>query len=357
MSMIRFETPMGLLGLLVPLLWFCWLKMRGPARKSGVPFPSEMLVKGLPVTWRQRLRWLPKVLCLLAWCGLCIALARPQLGQEMVGDATKGIAIEMVIDKSGSMEAPMEYKGKVMTRLEVVKKVFIEFVLGSEDGKLPGRPDDLVGAIAFARYPSTLCPLTLDHGALEFASKGVSIAEKDERSTAIGDAVALAVARLHDAERTMSAQTGKDQTAYQIKSKVIIVLTDGQDEGERTRTIQEAAELAKRNGIRVYSIAIGSEPPAQAMTVFGMPIDMPQFEWNTTEIENLAVETGGIFRKVSDGEELAAVYHEIDDLEKSEMESIRFVTHRELFTPFALAALMCLCMAWVLETTWLRRTV
>ena len=91
---------------------------------------------------------------------MIFALARPMEGIEKIYDISKGVAIEVVIDRSSSMKAEMAFAGETMSRLEVAKRVFLEFVQGNRGG-LSGRPNDLIGLVTFARYADTACPLTL----------------------------------------------------------------------------------------------------------------------------------------------------------------------------------------------------
>jgi Ca-activated chloride channel homolog len=352
--MFRFESPYALLLLIVPILALAWRHWRQKRRgQTAIPVPSVQILRGMPRSLRQRLQWLPTALLVLTWCLLTCALARPQSGQEQVRNINHGIAIEMIIDRSGSMRAPMDYRRKRQNRLETVKQVFGQFVFGERSADLKGRSNDLIGVIGFAHYPYTFCPLTLDHDALAFSLKNIQLIteQNDENGTAIGDAVAMGVARLADAERTLEAQTQRDAGAYRIKSKIIILLTDGQDEGSHTRSIAEAAELAKEHGIRVYTIAIlGKDEQAGALP-FGRLLTAMSQQYDTSEIEALAKYTGGLFQTCDSSEALQAVYHQIDQLEKSEIEAVRYVTHHELYFPFAAGALATLLGALILRNT------
>ena len=336
--MFRFESPLAFLALLLPLLLWGWRRIWRYQRPS-LPVSGVVSVADLPRSWRVRLAWLPAALSLLAWSCLTVALARPQFSQEQVEDITEGIAMEMVIDRSGSMRAPMEYQGKLMNRLEAVKLIFSDFVFG-DGNALEGRRNDLIGVVAFAHYPYTFCPLTLDHAALKFALGNIQLITEagDENGTACGDAVAMGIARLQAAENTLSAQAQQKDGAYRIKSKVIILLTDGQDEGPHTRSIQESAELAKKYGIKVYSIALVGQP---RRNIFGFT----EPEYDTGPVRQLAEATGGIFRTCDSAEALRDFYREIDRLEKSEMTSLRHVSYRELYFPFAASALVALLLA------------
>lgn len=352
----RFATPWALLALLLPLAyWFLrkCLQRHAPA----IPVGTGEFLEGLPKSLRMRCQWLLPACALCAWCFLTIALARPQKGQEQVQDRNEGIAIEMVLDRSGSMGAEMNYGFHVQNRLETVKEVFRQFVLGDKDLDLGGRHNDLIGVVQFAHYPYTVCPLTMDHNALAFALKGVSLIREanDENGTAIGDAVAMGVARLVAAEQTLAAQNQKDASSYHLQSKVIILLTDGQDEGPHTYSIAEASALAKKHGIKVYSIAILAPEASRMRTPFGV-FALPDSQYDTSEIQAMAVETGGTFQTCEDAKSLAEIYKTIDQLERSEIEAVRYVTHFELYQSFLALGFAFALAAILLRLTICRRT-
>jgi Ca-activated chloride channel family protein len=211
--------------------------------------------------------------------------------------------------------------------------------------------------IAFARYADTICPLTLGHEAWgHFLDTVKLVTRRSEDGTAIGDAVALAAARLKTAEETLAQQAGTKERMYQIKSKVIILLTDGENNcGDRS--VEDAAELAAKWGIRIYAVGITGDTSVQVMkNVFGT-FRIPGMGAQVDErgMNLLAERTGGFFRTADDARALKAVYEEIDELERSEIESVRFVDYRELFGPFALSALCVLALEVLLSGTLFRR--
>ena len=112
--MLRFESPWWLLALTVPVgLWaWRWWRRR---RKAGVRFSSVSNARQAGRSWRQRLQWLPMALGDVALILLVFCLARPQSGNERVHDISEGIAIEMIVDRSGSMGQELQYEGKEMT--------------------------------------------------------------------------------------------------------------------------------------------------------------------------------------------------------------------------------------------------
>ena len=347
---MRFETAWAL-GLLAVVALLPLARAAVTRVRIGVGFPSVAVPAGITPSLRHRLAWLPAALQLLALALLILALARPREGLEQVVDVSRGIAIEIVVDRSGSMIAPIAESGRGPTRLDAVKEVVARFAHG-DGGELGGRPNDLLGLITFARYPETVLPLTLSHETLDGFLSGVEVvADRSQDGTAIGDALALAAARLRVAEEALGTRDD-----YEIKSKVIILLTDGsQNAGQRTPA--EAAELAAGWGIKVYAIGIGVGAPEQTVRTplgtFRLPAGQPV---DAAGLQAVAERTGGLFRLAEDTESLIAVYGEIDRLEKSEVESVRYVDFRERFAPWALAALGAVVAAAVLAATVFRRT-
>lgn len=349
---MNFHSPWAfLLLILIPAAFY----MRRLTHKSGaIRFSDTAHGAAVGPSPRQRLGFIPLALRAASLVCLVIALARPQTGLEKTRDVTEGIAIMMVVDRSGSMGAEMEMAGKSMTRLDAVKKVFLDFALGN--GKnLPGRPNDLIGVISFARYPDTVCPLTLAHDTLpRFVNATRLVTQKAEDGTAIGDALALAAARLQTAETALKHQRKEMPDSYKIKSKIIILLSDGQNNAGK-RSPEEAAALAADWGIRVYTIAVGGGAGATIRTPLGVFALPSGAEADTGALKNIAAKTGGVFREAGDAAGLAEIYKEIDRLEKSEIQAIRYMDYKEAFLPFALAALALVFMETLLSTTVFRR--
>ena len=351
--MFRFESPWCLLALMVPVgLWaWRWWRRR---RKAGVRFSSVSHARQAGRSWRQRLQWLPTALGDVALILLVVCLARPQSGNERVHDISEGVAIEMVLDRSGSMEQELNFEGRERTRLEVVKEIFQRFVYG--DGKsLEGRPNDLIGIISFARYAETACPLTLSQKVLKTLVNKIDLArDQSEDGTAIGEALALAIARLHTADETLAKQLKKQKSDYHIKSKVIILLTDG--ENNVGRKVESVIDLAVKCGVRVHVIGIGGNGTMVVHTPFGkkkVPFRQPPLD--TRELKALAEKTGGSFQMATTSERLLEIYGDIDKMERTKIETIRFVDYKELFQPFALTALGLVVLKLLLEASLLRR--
>ena len=349
---MRFQSPWAfLLFALLPLVAYLAVRLNRP---GSIRFPTTAGAFRSGISLRQRFRFLPLAIRLAALSLMIVALARPQFGKEEVKEHTRGIAIEMVVDRSGTMGLEMSYGKKQVTRLDVVKDVFKDFVAGDKKG-LKGRQNDLVGMVAFARYPDTLCPLTLSHGALfEFLANVQVVKRQEEDGTSIGDAIALAAARLKTAEENLLPKSG-GRPSYEIKSKIMILLTDGQNNAGN-RSPLDAAALAKQWGIKIYTIGVGSkEAVATVQTPLG-PYKMlvgPGLDEET--LKTIAENTGGMYRSADTADALRAVCQEIDKMEKSEIASSRFLDYSENFAYWAMGALALLLAEAVISSTWLRR--
>jgi len=238
-----------LLLLLSPIL--CW-RFFSKRRSAAISFSNTAFAAEMTPTLRQRLLWLPKVLFLLALLFLAVSLARPREGRQQTVTQSEGIAIEMVVDRSGSMQA-LDFKidGEHVDRLTAVKNVASKFVKGDES--LDGRFSDLVGLITFAGYADGVTPPTLDHGFLTASLNQTEIVSaRSEDGTAIGDAIALGVEKLNGLDENRNDK---------VKSKIIILLTDGENTAGELEPVA-AAELAQTLGIKIYTIGVGTKGQA-----------------------------------------------------------------------------------------------
>lgn len=237
----QFAYPIALVfASIVPLIWIvrvlAWHRRRG----LMMSVPTRLAASGRSV--RSLFIWVPSMLIGFGLLTLCIALARPQ---EIIGDtkATRDtIALELVVDRSGSMDDPVIFEGEQTNRLEAVKKIVERFVEG--DGQLlKGRAGDLLGLVVFGSFADTLMPLTQSHDALIESIRSIQIPRSEsERSTAIGDALMLAAGRLKAYEDAMRIDI--EDPEFALKSKAIILLTDGENQAGQYSPDQ-AAVLAR----------------------------------------------------------------------------------------------------------------
>ncbi|MBN2181683.1 MAG: VWA domain-containing protein [Sedimentisphaerales bacterium] len=335
-------------------------------RHATVKFPSLADFRNCPVSLRLRLRPLLHILRLLCIALLIIALARPRKGTVLSEISTEGVAIEVVVDRSGSMGAEMDYYGDTLSRFDVVKRVLSDFINGDKKG-LAGRRSDLLGLITFARYADTTCPMVLTHNILlEFMKQTEIVNLRSEDGTAIGDAIALAAARLKTAEQEIQDRrarliqagekiTDEREDGFKIKSKIIILLTDGINNVGQYHPLQ-AAELAKEWNIKIYTIGIGS---ANAFMTVQTPLGtykMPTGQnLDETLLKNIAEKTGGFYGRADDAEALHEIVEKIDKLEKTEVKSFQFTQYSELFGPWTKAALFLLVLEIIASCTVFRK--
>jgi len=315
------------------------------ARRAGgrVLFSSLDALPASGASWRTALAWVPDALIALGAAGLALALAGPRTGDEESRIHSQGIAIVMTVDTSSSMRALDLAKGNQMTtRLDAVKKVFEEFVLGKCE--LHGRPDDAIGIVSFAGYADTRCPLTLDHQMVAGIADQLQIVTKrSEDGTAIGDGLGLAVERLSESK---------------AHSKVVILLTDGVN-NTGNETPAGAAQLAAEKGVKVYTIGAGTNgmAPVQVTDPFtgrpalrAMPVEIDE-----TTLEAIAKTTGGAYFRATDADSLHNIYDRIDKLERTQLDETRYLDYHELYVyPLALGLLL-LALGWLgRESLWRR---
>jgi len=344
------RLPIGLRGLELADPWLLLTALAAPLvfalanrRLAVVTFSSLALVAGGRPSLRERLVWLPAALLALAALLLAIALAGPRTGNAVSEVEREGIAIAVVVDRSSSMEARDFVRGDLGTsRLEVVKRIFRDFVNGG--GAFgEGRPDDLIGIVAFARYADGLCPLTLDHGSvLAILDELATPDDQSEDGTAIGDGLALAVERLR-----------RQPTA----SKVAILLTDGVHNAGDVEP-QEAAELAARFGVKVYVIGAGHtglapfpvRQPDGRTILRNLPVEIDE-----ASLQAIAERSGGRYFHAGDEAGLREVVEEIGRLERTKVAELRYLEYEHHYRPLVAAALAATALAWLLGSTWLRR--
>jgi len=347
---MEFYSPwVLLLLLLLPAMAYLMLRRKSTA---AVRFPSLVDMRNCSLSWRIRLRPVLVIARLVCMGLLIVALARPRKGTVIAEISTEGVAIEAVVDRSSSMQDMMDYDGRKLNRLEVVKEVLSDFIEGDEKD-LKGRSSDLIGLITFARYADTKCPLVHSHNVLTEFLRQTDIVEPGsiEDRTAIGDALALAAARLKKAEEEiqqrkaqLAASGGQisdaNEGGFKIRSKVIVLLTDGINNAGRYNPM-EAAELAKKWGIKIYTIGIGSGRAYTARDAIFRRILMGQ-ALDEGLLKTIAESTGGFYSRADDGAALREIVKRIDEQEKTEIKSFEYSQFAERFGPWTLAALLVL---------------
>ncbi len=328
---MRFQSPIFFVFLaVIPLIWWRWVS---PRRRSAIRFSTVDRFNQLGTTWATRARVILPILRTLGVTCLVVALARPQKGNELTRIYAEGIAIQMVVDVSGSMRAmDFVFDGRRHDRLDAVRRVFRRFVEGGQD--LPGRENDLIGMITFARYADAKCPLTFDHANLiRILGQTQIVSDRSEDGTALGDAIALGVERLRQAKVSVAPAPGERETG-QISSRVMIVLTDGRQNAGELDPVR-AAEIAKALDIKIYTIGAGTKgyAPFPVRDFFGNTV-LRQMAVDIDEetLDKVAKTTGGEYFRATDADSLERIYEQIDKLERTRTEERRYMEYVELAT-------------------------
>ncbi|MEI7877775.1 MAG: VWA domain-containing protein [Planctomycetota bacterium] len=313
--------------ILLPLALMPFLRSWRRARFT-VRFSSLDAVEHAPRGRMTRIRRILPFLRAGALACLVIALARPVIPSESARTSVEGVAIELVVDRSGSMKAlDFSLNDRPANRLDALKDVATRFIKGG-DG-FAGRPNDLVGIVCFAGKADSLVPLTLDHDVAIEAMQQIDFPDdrqSSESGTAIGDAVALGVDKLKDA----SDRANRDGRT-RIKSRVLVLLTDGESNAGELAPL-EATALAQSTEVRIYAIGLGTKGFANVpvQTPFGTQLQRVPVSIDEKTLTEMATATGGRYFRATDSDSLRAIYETIDALEKSNIEESRQTRYSEL---------------------------
>jgi Ca-activated chloride channel family protein len=256
----------------------------------------------------------------LFWALLVAALMRPQWLEPHTENRTEGYDLMLAVDTSRSMTAlDFTLDDKQVSRMQVVKGVVSKFI--------KARRGDRVGLVIFGSRAFVLSPLTFDLNAVDKLLNELVPAIAGP-ATAMGDAMGLGVKKLRDRPEG---------------SRVLILVTDGKNEGGIIPPLK-AAELAQREGIRIYTIGVGSDEKRVKI----LDPEMRRYVWaeglgfDEETLQQIAQATGGAYFRATDTEALENIYRRIDELEKTEAESRTVFIPRPLYHwPLALA-LLCL---------------
>ena len=326
-----FFANISYLLLFIPLIGYVvWYLIKGksmkPAMKVSTIAPFGRNIK----SFRNRILHLPFALRVLTLSMVIIVLARPQSSDSWEESDIEGIDIMLATDVSTSMLA-MDLKPN---RIEAAKEVAAQFV--------SSRKNDNIGLTIFAGESFTQCPLTIDHAVmlnmLNAVKCDIALNGIIEDGTAIGMGIANGVSRLKDSK---------------AKSKVIILLTDGSNNSGEISP-EAAAEIAKEFGVRIYTIAVGTNSDTAPFPYGDQVINVP-VEIDENTLRNIAEITNGKYYRATSKESLSEIYSEIDKLERTKLHARQFSAYNEEYQIFALIALLSLLLEIVLRNTVLRK--
>ncbi|HOY33301.1 MAG TPA: VWA domain-containing protein [Bacteroidales bacterium] len=316
-----------LLLLIIPILVIHYFYKH----KSSTPdmgYSSSSGIEDIPATWRQRLVHLPFILRMLLIALLIFIIARPQSSLDKSDVRVEGIDILISLDISGSMLAE-DFKPN---RLEASKDVAMQFI--------DGRPDDRIGLVIFSAEAFMQCPLTVDHTVLKSFFGQVKSGMITD-GTALGDGLGLSVFHIKKSKAV---------------SKVIILLTDGINNTGSLDPLT-AAEIAKKFGIRVYTIGVGTmgKAPYPFQTSFGIQYQSIDVQIDEKLLKEVATMTGGKYFRATNKKKLEEIYDEINKLEKSKIDVTRFQNKKDEYFVFILAAIGILIIEIILRLTMFKK--
>ena len=299
--------------LLLPLPWLLrrWLRPAQPGQALHLPHP------GLHLAAAERTReggarfWF----LLLAWLCLLVAAARPQWVGPPQAQQRSGRALMLAVDLSGSMRTDdMQLGGQPVSRFGAVEAIAGDFI--------SRRSGDEMGLIVFGSRAFLVTPLTYDLNAVRAQLKGAAVGLAGTE-TAIGDAIAVAVKRL---------------AGLPEQARVVVLLTDGVNNAGSIAPL-DAARAAKAAGVRVYTIGIGATE-MRVPDFFGSRTINPSADLDEGMLRSMASQTGGLYFRATDSEQLADAYRAINALEPMPQQGPTLRPRHELLPlPLALAAL------------------
>ena len=292
--------------------WFIWQ----PVRYTGA-LTSYFMKQGL-VSKKHLSQYLIYFTRLLALLLLALVLARPQGIDPKSQVKVEGVDIVLVLDVSNSMLL-FDDPQNPQTRIDVAKKEAINFI--------NKRENDPIGLVLFGRYAVSRCPLTLDKELLKQMIDQIEIGEIDPVGTFLSIAMMTAINRLKYS---------------QAKSRIMIVLTDGQP-SDGDLDPDTVIDISKKLDIKIYTIGIGSQDGGYSNhPLFGVIKNGETF--NQKLLEQVANETGGQCFQAQNANDMRQIYNKIDQLERSSQQSTVFTKKHEFFSFFIKLALLLLLL-------------
>lgn len=325
-----FSNPYFFILLVVLIPYIVWYVLRNKKSQPALRMPEASKYKALPKSPRQYLIHVPFLLRIVLIALVVCILARPQSKHSWSDTDVEGIDIMLAVDVSTSMLA-QDFRPN---RVEALRQIAERFI--------NKRMNDNIGLTFFAGEAYTQCPLTTDHVALMnlYNSADTRMAANGtiDDGTAIGDGIMNALLRLRESK---------------AKSKVIILLTDGVNNSGNISPLT-AAEIAKKQKVRIYTIGIGTTGMAPYPLPTGGTIQLP-VEIDEATMTKISKETGGQYFRAQRNAELDAIYSDIDQMERTKFNVRQYSKRTDLFEPFALAAFITLLLELLMRMLVLRR--
>jgi len=302
--------PLYLYGLpLIPILFLLRDWLRGSStQKLNVAFPTN----DIKSSWVSFLRFIPGIFLSFTIGLILISLARPQRSISESEQYTEGIDIMLAMDISKSMDD----KDIPPSRLSVAKNVANRFI--------KGRTDDRIGLVVFSGEPFSLCPLTTDYEMINEYIDDISSKLITTSGTAIGNALGMCINRLREIES---------------KSKVAILISDGDNTAGNLDPVT-SAQLAKAFGVRVYTIAVGTDKN-------------PTDKVDEGTLREIAKISEGKFFRATDARSLENIFKEINLFEKTEIKQNQYRNVQDFYHPYLRWAIVFFLISFALKSTFM----
>ncbi|MBT5859020.1 MAG: VWA domain-containing protein [Flavobacteriales bacterium] len=327
---ITFHNPEYLWFLILPISHVLWKILLKREEHSSIKH-SNLSLFSSKKNIKIHLSFLPYLLKIISLIFIVISVARPQTTNSWEESKTEGIDIIIAMDISGSMLA----QDLKPNRLESSKEIAIDFI--------KQRINDRIGLVVFSGESFTQCPLTTDHNSLINLFNDIEYGMIED-GTAIGDGLGNSINRLIDSES---------------ESKIVILLTDGENTKGKISPF-DAAKIAASDSvnIKVYTIGVGTKGMAKSPVALdyngNFVYDYVEVKIDEKTLTEIANKTGGMYFRATDNKSLKGIYEKINELETTEIESVKFNTKNEEFYIFTLVSLFAYLLSFLLKKTYFR---
>lgn len=327
---ITFHNPEYLWFLILPISHVLWKILLKREEYSSIKHSNVSLFSSKK-NIKIHLSFLPYLLEIISLIFIVISVARPQTTNSWEESKTEGIDIIIAMDISGSMLA----QDLKPNRLESSKEIAIDFI--------KQRINDRIGLVVFSGKSFTQCPLTTDHNSLINLFNDIEYGMIED-GTAIGDGLGNSINRLIDSES---------------ESKIVILLTDGENTKGKISPF-DAAKIAASDSvnIKVYTIGVGTKGMAKSPVALdyngNYVYDYVEVKIDEKTLTEIANKTGGMYFRATDNKSLKGIYKKINELETTEIESVKFNTKNEEFYIFTLVSLFVYLLSFLLKKTYFR---
>ncbi|MFC1842581.1 VWA domain-containing protein [Candidatus Dependentiae bacterium] len=311
---LRFYNASWLYFLIPAVIVFAFLRIKW-AKGVFYQYSLGSLIKKNGFASRHPYKKIFFLLRFLSLMALAFLIAKPQLVDPRSNVLIEGIDMVIVLDMSGSME--LQDFGQE-SRFDVAKREAIRFI--------EKREHDPIGVVVFGNDSVSRCPITLDKTILKAIVKDLKIGLVDPQGTMLSAGLLTGLNRLKDSKS---------------KNKIVILLTDGEPT-ENDVSADLAIEVAKKLGIKVYTVGIGSEEQKYFKHPLYGVVPMPKV--NAQLLEKIAKETGGKFFMAKNKQDMRNIYKIIDKLEKTEYETNIYSKYFDIFMPFLWAVFIVLLL-------------